>query len=161
MASGVDKNQAVIDFLMQCPLIASNPVYFNFAEANDNSKSIITEANDKTLSKPFVDGSVMKRYTFTIIDFKSIVDQALPSILGYTSENVADIMDVQAIMDWITEQADNYNYPNFGPDCIVDDMKTATENPNLNGVDTQSRPKLAKYSMAIIIDYLDISKRIK
>ena len=145
---------------MQCPLIAANPVYFNFTQAEDNSKSIITTASDKALSRPYIDGSISKRYTFTIIDFKSIVDQALPTVAGYTSENVADMMDVQAIMDWIEEQADAHIYPNFGSTCVIDDMRTATENPNLNGVDSSTRPKLAKYSMAIIIDYLDTSKQI-
>lgn len=155
-----DKNQAVIEFLMGCPLIAENPVYFNFTQAEDNSKSIITTASDKALSKPYIDGSVSRRYTFTIIDFKSIVDQALPTIPGYTSENVSDMMDVQSIMDWIEEQADAHNYPDFGDKCVIDDMRTATENPNLNGIDSSIRPKLAKYSIAIIIDYLDTSKQI-
>lgn len=156
----VDKNQAVIDFLMNCPIIAANPVYFNFTEAEDNNKSIIITANDKALSRPFIDGSIEKRYTFTIIDFKSIVDQALPVVAGYTSENVADMMDVQSIIDWIDEQADLHNYPDFGEKCIIDGMRTATDNPNLNGVDSNMRPKLAKYSIAIIIDYLDTSKQI-
>lgn len=64
----MDKNQAVIDFLLKCPQIKENPLFFNFAEAKDNNKQIVTIANDKSVNKGFVDGSVLRRYTFTIID---------------------------------------------------------------------------------------------
>ena len=156
----VDKNQAVIDFLMGCPLIADNPVYFNFTQARDNSKSIVTVASDKAINKSYIDGSVKKRYTFTIIDFKSVIDQALPTIPGYVSENVADLFDVQTIMDWIEEQNDHKNYPDFGNTCLVEEMHTTTDVPNLNGIDSQQKPNLAKYSISILVDYLDTSKRI-
>lgn len=156
----MDKNQAIIEFLMTCPYIADNPVYFNFTEAQDNSKSIITVASDKAVNKAYIDGSVRKRFSFTIIDFKSIIDQALPIIPGYVSENVADVFDVQTIIDWIEEQNENKNYPNFGDTCLIEDMRTTSETPNLNGVDSQQKPNLAKYSITIIIEYIDISKRI-
>jgi hypothetical protein len=103
---------------------------------------------------------VLKRFTFTLIDFRSIAYQPIPKIAGYTSENVEELFDVQGIMDWINEQADNGNYPDFGEDCIIDSMCTTSDNPNLNGVDTQITPALAKYSMSIQIDYIDISKKM-
>lgn len=159
----VDKNQAVIDFLLQCNTISNNPLFFNFLNAKDNSKQIITQANDTTLNKNYVDGSVMKRYTFTIIDFRSVSYQPIPKPIGstaLTSENVEELLDVQGIMDWINEQADAENYPNFGSNCIIDGMRTTSENPNLNSVDTQVGPALAKYSISIQIDYIDTSKAI-
>ena len=156
----MDKNQAIIDFLMTCPYVAENPLYFNFAEAEDNSKSIITVASDKAINRAYIDGSVKKRYSFTIIDFKSIIDQALPTLPGYTSENVSDAFDVQKLIDWITEQDENKNYPNFGNDCFIEEMSTTTDTPNLNGIDTQQKPNLAKYSITIQVDYIDTSKRI-
>lgn len=156
----VDKNQAVIDFLITCPTIQSNPLYFNFLNAKDNSKQIITQSNEKILNEPYIDGSVLKRYNFTLIDFRSVTYEPIPKASGYSSENVEELLDVQGIIDWITEQADARIYPNFGQDCIIEDMKTTTENPNLNGVDTSVTPALAKYSMTIQIDYLDKTKVI-
>ena len=159
----VDKNQAVINFITQCNTIANNPLFFNFLNAKDNSKQIITQANDISLNKPYIDGSVKKRYTFTIIDFRSVTYQPVPKIVGstvLTSENVDELFDVQGIMDWVNQQADAHNYPDFGEDCIIDEMRTTSENPNLNGIDTQVSPALAKYSMSIQIDYIDISKAI-
>lgn len=156
----VDKNQAIIDFLMNCPQIRDNPTYFNFTEAEDNNKGIITVSTDNNLDKRFIDGSIMKRFTFSIIDFKSVVYQALPVSPGLSSENVEDMFEVQAIIDWIQEQVENRNFPDFGEKSVVDSMKTTTETPNLNGVDTNTKPHLAKYGISILIDYLDTSKCI-
>lgn len=156
----VDKNQAVIDFLLQCDKLATNPVFFNFVNAKDDNKQIVTTANEKSMNRSFLDGSVMKRYTFTIIDFKSVSYNAIPRAIGYTDENVADFLQVQDIIDWVTEQADLRNYPDFGSECEIDDMRALTENPTLNGVDTTIQPALAKYSVSIQIDYIDYSKKI-
>jgi len=158
--ANVDKNQAVIDFLINCPAIQSNPLYFNFLNAKDGNKQLVTSGNDKSMSQPYIDGSVMKRYTFTIIDYKSIAYQAIVKQPGYVNENVDEMLDVQAVMDWIEDQADARNFPDFGSTCVIDDMRTLTDNPNLNGVDTSVTPALAKYSMSIQIDYLDKTKAI-
>ena len=112
------------------------------------------------MNKPYIDGSVLKRFTFTLIDFRSIAYQAVVKQEGYTNENVEEFLDVQGIMDWIEEQNDLRNFPDFGDKCQIDEMHTTTENPSLNGVDTSVTPALAKYSMSIQIDYLDISKVI-
>lgn len=156
----MDKNQAVIDFLLQCPQLAENPLFFNFTEAKDNNKQLLPLANDKVLDRTFIDGSVMKRFTFTIIDYRSIAYQAVVNQVGYTNENVEELFDTQAIIDWISEQEKLKNYPNFGDKCEIENMSVLTDNPNLNGVDTSTKPSLAKYSFSIRIDYLDTSGRI-
>ena len=157
----VDKNRAVIDFLIQCPAIQNSSLYFNFTQAEDDNKQFVTTSNDKNMNKEFVDGSVQKRYTFTIIDYRSVAYQAVVKDPDYISanENVEELLDVQSIMDWINEQADAHNYPDFGEDCFIDGMRTLTENPNTNGVDTSLTPALAKYSISVQIDYIDYSKR--
>lgn len=156
----VDKNQAIIDFLLDCPQLMYNSVFFNAINAKDNDKQIITQSNDASLNSKYIDGSVLRRYTFTLIDFRSVIYQPLPKVEGYTSENVEELFDVQSIMDWVNEQADLQNYPDFGEDCIIDSMRTTSDNPNLNGIDTNVTPALAKYSMSIQIDYLDTSKAV-
>ena len=166
----VDKNQAVIDFLMQCQTIANNPLFFNFLNAKDNSKQVIADSNDIALNKTFIDGSVLKRYTFTIIDFRSVTYLPIAKVPAGTTtttapdtrvnENIEELFNVQGIMDWVNEQADARNYPDFGSDCMIEDMRTTSENPSLNSVDTQVSPALAKYSMSIQIDYIDKSKAI-
>lgn len=156
----VDKNQAVIDYMLQCPQINENALYFNFGEAEDNNKQIITQGNDKAMNKPYIDGSVLKRYTFTLFDFRSIAALAVPKGFAYTSENVEEILDVQSIIDWITEQEKLRNYPNFGEDCVIEEIKAITDNPNLNGIDTSVSPALARYSISIQIQYLDTTNQV-
>lgn len=165
--SYTDKYNSIIDYLKQCPQIANNPTFFNFAETQDNNKQILITANDKATERPFVDGSVMKRFTFTIIDYRSVIYQALvnpttigTSVITASNENVDEILDVQAIIDWINDQNELQNFPDFGSTCMVESISTRTDNPNLNGVDTNVKPAIAKYHVAIVIDYIDNSKTI-
>lgn len=156
----VDKNQAVIDFLLECPQIQGSPLYFNFINAKDNNKQFITSSNDVYTHRPYVDGSVRKRYTFTIIDFKSINDMALVTESGYPNENVEDMSDVQNLIDWINTSGDEHNYPNFGEECIIDSMITTSDEPRLESINVEITPPLAMYSVTIQIDYIDYSKKL-
>lgn len=158
--ANVDKNQAVIDFLVTCPQIANNKLFFNFINGKDNDKQIITLSNDRRTNTMYVDGSIKKRFSFTIIDFRSVTYQAVVKTTGYPNENVEEMLDVQGILDWVNEQADARNFPDFGEDCLIDDMTTSTDTPNLNGVDTSINPAIAKYSISIFIDYIDTSKQL-
>lgn len=154
----IDKNQAVIDFLLQCEDIRKNPLFFNFITAKEDNRQFMTVANDKSVNRSYIDGSVLKQYTFTVIDYKSISNTAIVAMQGYTNENVEDMLDVQHILNWINEQEEAKNYPDFGENCIIDSMEALTDNPNLNGIDSNSSPALAKYSFSIKIQYLDTSK---
>ena len=156
----MDKTKATIEYLLACPAIANTPLYFNFVNASDEDKQFVTSSNEKILHKPFIDGSVEKRFTFTIIDYRSVAYQELPKLFISNNENVEEYLDVQSIIDWITEQNELRNFPNFGEYCVIDEIKTTTDNPNLNGVDTNVKPSLAKYSISIQVDYLDNTKRI-
>ena len=156
----MDKTQAVIEYLLTCPKVEESPLYFNFINASDEDKQFITTANERTLHKPYIDGSVLKRFTFTIIDYRSVAYQEMARYNIAANEAVEEYLDVQALIDWIVEQEDAQNYPDFGEYCVVERIGTASENPNLNGVDTSANPVLAKYSISIQIDYIDNSKKI-
>ena len=156
----MDKTKAIINFLFTCDYIYNNPLFFNFGEAEADSKQLVTHANDIRVNTPFIDGSVRKRYTFTIVDYKSIAYRAIVNREGVSDENLENALDVQQIIDWITEQAEDHNYPNFGDDCHIEDMVATTDQPNMNGVDRAVTPALAKYSVSIRIDYIDYSKTI-
>ena len=156
----MDKNEAVINYLLQCPKILNSPLYFNFISAKDNHKQIITSANDKVMNKRFVDGSVLRKYSFTIIEFKSSAYNPIVKELGYPDENIEDMYDAQGLVDWVEQQDELQNYPDFGEDCIVEKIRTTTDNPVLDGIDASAQPPLAQYSLTIEIDYLDKSKVI-
>ena len=156
----MDKEKALIEYLLQCEQIQNNPLFFNFLKAQEDNKQFVTVANDKIINRSYVDGSVLKRYTFTIVDYRSVAYQAVVKMEGYPNENLEEFLDVQTIIDWITEQNDLENYPDFGDKCIIEEIRTTTDQPNLNGVDTNASPALAKYSISIQIDYIDITKRL-
>lgn len=154
----MNKNKAVIDFLLTCPAIAENPFFFNFGNANAENNQFVTNATDISINTPFIDGSVRKRYTFTLIFYKAVAYRAL--VENKSDENMEYVVDIQDILDWINEQGEAHVYPNFGNKCIIDTMQALTNEPNLNSVDKSSTPALAKYSISIKIEYIDTSKAI-
>lgn len=156
----VDKNKAIVEYLLGCPVLAENPLFFNFAEAKDTHKQLLPVATDTSLNKPYIDGSVDKRFTFTIIDYRSIIYQEVVKLEGYQNENIEEMFDVQSIIEWVSAQNDLRNFPDFGEDCQIEEIRAVTETPNLNGVDTEATPAIAKYSISIQVFYLDTSKRI-
>lgn len=156
----VNKHQAVINYIITCPTILNSPLYFNFINAKDNTNQVFTESTDTYTNRNYVDGSVEKLYTFTILTFKSAADVAVVKMVGYENENLSDMSDVQNLIEWIKEQNEARNFPDFGEDCIIDSIETTTEEPKFEGIDEQISPPLAVYSTSIQIKYIDISKRL-
>lgn len=156
--STVDKNQAVIDYIVNCPTITNSPLYFNFINVEDDTNQFVTQSNERYVSREYIDGSILKIYSFTIITYRSAADIAVPKVYGYPNENVSDMSDIQALIDWIKTQNETHNFPDFGEDCIVDEISTTTDNPSFDGIDDQVSPPLAIYSVTIEIRYLDTSK---
>lgn len=158
--SSVDKNQAVIDYIIQCPTIRNSPLYFNFINVEDNTNQFVTQSTERFASRRYIDGSVLKIYSFTIILYKSAADIAVVKTSGYPNENVSDMSDIQSLIDWIKDQQELHNYPDFGEECIIDDIDTTTDNPAFDGIDDQESPAIAIYSVTIEVSYLDVSKKI-
>ena len=156
----MDKNKTVVNYLLTCPYIQNSPLFYNFGKAESDNKQIVTIANEARINTPFIDGSVRKRYTFTIIDYKTVTNRAIINREGASDENLDNAFEAQQVIDWITEQSDLRNYPNFGSDCVIDDIAAVTDQPNMNGIDKAVTPALAKYSISIRIEYIDYSKAI-
>lgn len=159
----MDKNQAIIEYLITCPKILNSPLYFNLINAKNDNVQIITTSEDVTMRRPYINGEIPKKYTFTLITFKSITDLAVVkdfSTEADTNENVYDLADVQALIDWLHEQEDNHIYPDFGKDCYIDSIQTTTDEPRFDGINDELTPPLAMYSIAIVINYIDTSKTI-
>ena len=135
-------------------------LYFNFIEAKNNAKQIITLSNDKNINTPYIDGSVLKQYKATITDFRSLTSNPIVKLPGYANENVLDFADVQTLMNWIEEQNDIKNFPIFGNDIEIDSIRTMTDNPNIDSIDTTISPPLARLSFTVEVVYLDKSKMI-
>lgn len=154
----MDKSQAVLAFLQTCPLISADPLFFNFGNIEDNAHQAIIRSDDIALQKPYVDGSVLKRFTFSIDNFKSVAYN--PVVNNLPDENLDGFKEVQAILDWINSQDKLHNYPIFDSVYFIEKMETLTTKPDLVGVDTEVTPAIAIYRISIQIDYIDNTDRL-
>lgn len=154
-----DKNVAMIKFLMECPTIQNNPLFFNFADTEDGNNHFITEKD--TTKVRYIDGSVLKQYTFTIASYHAVSHNAtVVDDETVIDENIENMAKIQEILDWIDEQATNQNFPDFGPQFVVDEMVTLTTDPDIDGIDTSVNPPIARYSVGVKLLYLDNSKKL-
>ena len=158
----IDKNKATLNFIATYPEMATSPIFMNFINATNDDVQFLTSGNDKDLNKEFVDGSVMKQYIFSIVITKTIASMALAKEGAngentIDGENIDDMAEVQAFMDWINKQGKDQNYPDFGSDCVIEEMHTTAENPSIDGINTETGPALALYSVEIRIVYIDYS----
>ena len=153
----MNKHQAMLEFLQTCPKIRDNPLFFNFGKVENGAHQANMRSDDVSLHRPYIDGTELKRYTFNLDSFKSVAYN--PIVQGLPDENLEDFEDVQALIDWVTEQEELKNYPAF-EDCIIDKMRSLSSKPELVGVDTTLSPPTAVYRISIQIDYLDTSKQV-
>ena len=155
----MNKTKQMIQYLIQCDEIVNSSLYMNFLEAEkDNTTQFISEST-VTLSK-YIDGSEQKRFAFSIADYRSITYNNI-SKRSMTNENLEKLNVVQGIIDWVKEQNEIRNFPDFGEKCFVESIDTTEETPNITGIqDSQGNPPLAVYAITVIVDYIDYSKRI-
>lgn len=157
--NSVDKNIAIIEYLRNCPAIADNPLFFNFAQKENENQLFATYADSVDTERKYIDGSKECTYTFTMIFYKNIAYN--PVISGYSDENIEEYLDIEGIRTWIEDQNDNYIFPDFGIDCVIDSIETLTNKPIVNASkqsEDDMQPALAQYSLGIRIKYLDTSK---
>lgn len=156
----MDKNKAVIEYLLNYPAVSGNSLFFNFAEESDNSTQIVTHGDDTILDETYIDGSVMKVFTFTMLIYKAVTYNPIVKVDNLVDENVADVSDIQELIDWLVTQNKNKVFPNFGTSCIIDSVEPTTNRPTLRGVNNEVQPPLAQYQVVIRITYLDTSNKI-
>lgn len=155
-----DKNQALINYLITCPGIFKKPLYFNLAEPSDGIAQFITMSNDRAIDTAYIDGSINKLYSMTIICFVSITNKPIIKMEGVDNENIIDYSEIQTLVEWITEQNLKNSFPDFGNDCVVERIYTSSEQPRLDMIDNSVKPALAKYSFTVNVRYIDNTETI-
>ncbi len=126
----MNKFQAVLDFINTCPLVGYN-MYFNFVDETntDGNTSLLTDGYG-ALVKKYVDGEKLKK-------FQCVIRQNKPlSRYSNSAENVEQMQYVQEFLEWINEQGEERNYPDFGEKCVIQKLSTpeGVEYPMLAGV---------------------------
>lgn len=170
MPSSVDLNKCILNYIYECPVVAANPMYFGVAEEQDNHNQLVVSRETPSDAIEFIDGTVERTYKANILLYKSVAYHPIvteedaggntkPSS-SHPNENIEDLVDGQALIDWIEEQNDNRHFPNFGEYCIIESVRTTTSRPILNGINDTLEPPLAQYSVGLEIKYLDITKQL-
>lgn len=151
----MSKTQIMLDYLLQCPAVSD--LYFQYGQMHDGSQQINTQAVETATQTPFIDGTQAKRLDFSFVWAKPLlVIPVIPN--GGTPQTVADLDDVQGVIDWITANNAAHILPAFDG-CIVDGIKCLTDTPQMAGVDTSYSPPLARYRFTIRVDFIDLTGR--
>lgn len=136
-----------LNWIIQCPEISSNKLFLNAVTAQDKAIQIVSQEIISANDKKFVDGSVQHTVLFTIFDYKSISFNQMVKTMVERNENVADLLSVSAIADWVVEQNDLQNYPDFGSNYEVQEITPIYRTPGTPTIDNNNL--LAKYSIPI------------
>ena len=165
----VDLNKSILDYIYECPIVAENPMYFCVEEEQNNNNQLVPMNEQYNDAVEFVDGTVERTYRAEILMYKSVAfnpivteevgGKKIPSDV-YLNENLEDMTDGQALIDWIKEQNDNRHFPNFGEWCIIESVKPTSNRLSFNGINVELEPPLAQYSVGLEIKYLDTSKQL-
>ena len=132
----------MVDYITQCAEVKD--LFFNFSTSKNGDTVIAPIASDYTVQE-YIDKSALKWYDFSIIQFWPLSTEPNDS-------TNADIMfDVEEVMQWISDQEDAENYPNFGDKCEVQEISVLQDIPTVAGQDQSG----AKYMFSCRVEYLE------
>ena len=113
---------------------------FNFSPESPDKISLITNYSDKVI-KNYITGDKQKEYGFSIIIMK-------PYSSDEDDLNLEAMNFAQAFMDWLDEQNEKREYPDFREKCTIEKIENM---PNLSGVNYEAG--LARYMIQARIIY--------
>ena len=145
----VDYTEIVFSISPKASELAGDMLNFNFSPESEDSISLITNYSDK-VKKKYITGDVLKEYGFTIVIVKSY--SSCQDDLNLEAMNFA-----QAFMDWLDQQNESKDFPDFGEDCAVQKMENLQNMPNLSGVNQDGT--MARYMIQARVIYKERKKR--
>lgn len=107
--------------------------------------SLVTNYTDVAVSEPFIDKTAPRRYTFSLNLILAWSD-------GYDDVNMESIRQASKLLDWVNDQFDEGNIPDFDG-AIIQSIETEQNLPALNVVFPDE--SLAQYTIAARIDYIE------
>lgn len=137
----MSKHEAMVEYLKQYPGL-SFFLYFNTSMNTAGDISIQTVYSDEWEEQD-ITGHGTKRYDFAIT-FMALQDT------GTSLNNVKKMEDAQAFMDWIREQDEQKNFPDF-EGCEVYSIENLQNMPNLAAANNH----VAKYMFQCRVRYYE------
>lgn len=138
------KNQAMINFIKKYPPLYET-LYFNSTQNYPQTTSLNTVYSDYAVQE-YTCGNSDREFIFAIKQMKNYDSS------GTSDVNLQAINEVQDFMDWIDEQNELKNYPEFPENCYVYKIENLQNMPNLAGTDDQG---LAEYMFQCKVCYTE------
>lgn len=139
------KHDAVYKFFKQkIDEISEQTLGFNHSSESIDQIALTTDYSDRVIKRYFK--GAKKAYGFTITIIR-------PYSTDLDMLNLECMNFVQEFMDWITEQNRKKNFPDFGPDCQIQEIENLQNMPNLSGINPKEG--LARYQIQCRINYFD------
>ena len=133
-------HNALWEWFAQCASITK--LFFNFSGTEDEA-TVISTAGDIVL-ETYIDGSQRRRYSFELIRYLPATFE--PNDPG----NIAMMEDVEAIIEWVREQAASGNLPAFPNGQTAEEISVLDE---YAGFVVGQDDNMAKYMIPFAIDY--------
>ena len=144
-----------INWLLTCPQIASNKLFLNNINAKDNNIQVVTQQIMRSQSNFYVDGSIEHTVIFTVFDYKSPSFNQLVTTAINKNENVEDLLNTSAIIDWIEQQRKLRNFPLFTGKFECIDVYSQYLSPSTPTTDNSGNAPLSRYSIPIVCEVFE------
>ena len=151
------KNEAMLAYVQQCPDIRR--LYFTTAEMTPDAVQITASSVETSAQAAYVDGSRLRYLDYSLIWFRPLaVVPVLNPATGAYNQAVAELDNIQSIIDWVEAQNDAQNLPDFGDGFVVDSVRCLQAVPQLLGIDNNYSPPMARYTFTLRVEFLDITR---
>ncbi|MBQ9428615.1 MAG: hypothetical protein IJU41_03615 [Clostridia bacterium] len=141
-----DFNKSIKNWLLKCPEIKADKLFFNFLSAGAENQSF--QIVENTTVSEDICGNEIGRYTFAVIDFRTL--SASP--VFRTEIDFDRMADCAGITEWLNAQIRAKNYPTAPAGMVIQRM-SAPPAPSFAGADRNEGMNLAKYMIQVTIDY--------
>lgn len=119
-----------------------NYLYFESADASPGVRMMVPQYGDY-VNKVDILGAKYKSYTFIFIAYEQLDP-------GTSDVNITNMQVMDSFIEWLEEQKEDENYPEFGDNCSEYEIQPLQNMANLA---TVTEDGLAKYMLGVRINY--------
>lgn len=123
--------------------------YLYFNVLLETGVSILTDASETESTEEYIDGSADREYLCYICLTTEQSEET-------DDVNVAAMNLIDELMAWVREQDEAENYPDFGSDCYIDEVKALQNMAMLAGQSTtDNNSRRMQYRFGIRVKYYE------
>ena len=134
------KHEAVWEWLQSCPHISA--LFFNAARADGGYTQLVPA---ESVIEEYISGASLRSYECALVRFMEI------SFEPNDETNVEDMVDFDLLCQWVEEQNEKGNFPEFPTGQTVQEIIVS---PNQAGYMAMLDAGIAKYQLQFQIDYV-------